>query len=492
MKHLSFLCTALCAVLLLWNCSSDDGNSAAEPKLEILSADTDSEVPEEGAALSIRFSSNLAWEAKADRDWCHVSPASGEAGTMELSVYVDENPEYDARTATVTLTSGQLTKSFTVKQKQKGAFLLTDREVEADANGGEVSVRVQANVAFDCLIDEKAQSWISYQGKTRGLEESALRFTIAPNDGYEKRTGLIILRNDSQEEHVTVTQNGQAPTLTLTPTEWSIGSDGGSIDIAVECGVDYDISWNAGDWIAEEASPAANVHRFKILPNLSLDERRAEIVFGNPQYGLSQTATVVQSGAAPMLVLSEHEIRIENTESTVRIEVKHNVEYGVALSNPGCLAHNTQYTDYTDIHTFTIAANPTAEERRIEILFTNQEYGLTEQAVIVQVAGDFIEVEPNVCETGAEGGTLEIKVRTSVAPYNLTASASADWVSCSFQSNDTEERVLVLNIKPNTENQDRQCTVSLNGGSASQEIQITQKAATHPNGGIEDLPHIEW
>ena len=71
-------------------------------------------------SFSLTFTATDAWQASVVQtkapDWVSVQPASGNAGTVNMTVTVQPNPGEADREAVVTLTCGNVRKSFTVRQ----------------------------------------------------------------------------------------------------------------------------------------------------------------------------------------------------------------------------------------------------------------------------------------------------------------------------------------------------------------------------------------
>lgn len=62
------------------------------------------------------ITSNNTWAVTSDAAWCHVSPASGDAGEAEVKVACDENKESATRNATLTVVCGTVTEKVSVSQ----------------------------------------------------------------------------------------------------------------------------------------------------------------------------------------------------------------------------------------------------------------------------------------------------------------------------------------------------------------------------------------
>ena len=193
-------------LLLAWTACSDDNK---EPGAQTPVITLDSEEGEQllfentGGSRNLNFSTNVAWTARADQEWCSVSPASGQAGNHSLTVTIEGNDTPNERNAAIILQAGTTTKRIVVVQKQKDALTVTSGKIEVAKAGGEIAVEVQANVAFNYEVEEAASDWI-VPVQTKALETTTLRFTVKPNETEEKREGKILLSSGTLSETVTV------------------------------------------------------------------------------------------------------------------------------------------------------------------------------------------------------------------------------------------------------------------------------------------------
>ena len=209
MKKLGTLFILFASVLLLGACGGDSGPSS-EPsskpgptptqtgKIEVpATEDTKPVFKTEGGTTTFKFTASGAWTASAVNtradSWLTVSPTSGGAGAVTLTITTTANDTYDERSGSITIQCGSASQTIVVTQKQKDAILITSDKVEIDADGGEISVEVKANVDFTVNTDV---DWIS-QTNTRALQTSDLTFSIAENEKSSKREGHITIYNDS-------------------------------------------------------------------------------------------------------------------------------------------------------------------------------------------------------------------------------------------------------------------------------------------------------
>lgn len=80
---------------------------AADPILQ--ASITSAQLPAEGGEFKFTVTSNLAWTATAGAAWVTLAPASGNAGTVQVTGTVAANEAYETRTVSVTIAAGSAT-----------------------------------------------------------------------------------------------------------------------------------------------------------------------------------------------------------------------------------------------------------------------------------------------------------------------------------------------------------------------------------------------
>ena len=110
-KHLLI---GLFAVAATVACKQDE--PVETPSLEVSQESLELTATEAEASFDV--TSNVAWTATADQDWVSLDPASGDASKNAVTVTVtaENNTANEARTATVTVKAGDLTKTVALTQ----------------------------------------------------------------------------------------------------------------------------------------------------------------------------------------------------------------------------------------------------------------------------------------------------------------------------------------------------------------------------------------
>ena len=163
---------------------------------------------DEGENHQVAFTATLEWTATASENFVTVEPKSGQSGENAITIRIGENPNYEPRTASVTITCGEDSKTISLTQKHKGALLLTESVVSVPAEGKMVTIVAKATSNVTYTIDSQCAEWVKEPGKA-GLTEYSFDFMVMPNESEEARTGKIVFTNDEgKTETITIQQDG--------------------------------------------------------------------------------------------------------------------------------------------------------------------------------------------------------------------------------------------------------------------------------------------
>jgi endoglucanase len=201
MKHIKTIFSPflLTLVLIFISCS---GETTVVPEL-IVAKDAIVCTKESGTNL-LAIKSNVAWTAASSQTWCTLTPTSGEAGTVQISVAVTANTTPSDREAVITITAGSLTKQVKVTQKLKNFLTLEHKNYTATTVGGDITVNIQSGIDYTATIP---QDWITL--KSTSADKKTQVFTIAENPTNITRTGLIIYASEDLKDTVKVVQTGK-------------------------------------------------------------------------------------------------------------------------------------------------------------------------------------------------------------------------------------------------------------------------------------------
>ena len=202
--------------------------------------DTNPLLDASGGTVTVHFTATADWTATIGNvratGWVTVSPASGKQGEASVTISVAANEGTDERSASVFLECGDNRETIVVSQKQKDALIISQQSYQLPASESEVEVEVEANVAFEVQVSD---TWIE-PISTRSLEKSVLAFRVLANNGYDKRSGNIVIGSGELRDTVYIYQEGkEKEVLLLSDDLVEVGAGGGTVDVQLQSNVSY-------------------------------------------------------------------------------------------------------------------------------------------------------------------------------------------------------------------------------------------------------------
>ena len=427
-----------------------------------------------GGTVTLHFTSTADWKATVGNvrasSWITVSPTSGKAGEASVTISVAANDGTDERTASVFLDCGDSRETIVVTQKQKDALIVSRQSYELSAGESLIEVEVEANVTFEVEVSD---TWIE-QISTRSLEKSVLSFRILANDGYEKRSGSILVRSGELQETVRIYQEGkEKEVLLLSEDMVEVGALGGTVDVQLQSSVSYICKpVTEYTWVSEITSRAVSTHtlHFAVQPNDTYDMREARFVFIDETESLSDTLTIRQYAADEILVPSDP-IICEPESGTFSFEVSANISYDVTTDVSWLKQVVGRGMERSTLH-FSVEENTGSAMREGNIILSGNGVERTvkvmqkgkEEAPYLIVSQEHFNILP-------EGGTVRFTVKANV-PYRVNT--DADWMVQAV-SGSSDEIVFTVSANESTSSREATITVISEDGSLVRTVQVVQK-----------------
>ena len=180
--QLSWLLFLLVSMPTLQSCGDNDDFEESYLVADVSSVSVDTD----GQTFTIGVRANVTISVDISDSWITQSGKTTSTATYTAYTFTAEaNPTTQQRTATITLSGGQITSTVTVSQD--GAYLnVSPTEVSVDADGGLVSLSVNTNITYSVAISD---SWLT-QTSSSSLSPT---FTAESNPTTEQRTATITL-----------------------------------------------------------------------------------------------------------------------------------------------------------------------------------------------------------------------------------------------------------------------------------------------------------
>lgn len=410
----------------------------------------------EAGEKSISFTTNEDWtlsiaETSSGETWCTASATSGTKGQANVKFSVSENPSYDDRSVSVTIKSGDATKTFRVTQKGVEALLVSTSKYEINSQGGIIDIEVKANIDYEFAISESAKEWISEStSNTRALSSYKHSFVIAPSEEFDKREGEIYFKSGDKTEIVKIYQAGAGALILLSKNECYVSSAGETIVVDIRSNCEYDVQMPDVEWIkSEPKSKALSSHtlKYEILPNETYDSREAIIVFREKNGAMADTLFVTQAQIDAIL-LSKKEVEVNFTGGTIDVKLESNTDYELIMPEDGWVTENTTRALAAHMKTFHVSENEGAESRTCHIVFQSLTKSVADTLTINQKGkSDYLFFEEDIIYlTFNEIVTSTIKIHSDMVHELNWIEGRPNWVE--IETNDPD--CVSFRIKENT------------------------------------------
>ncbi len=193
------------------------------------------QIPYPGGEFPIVVSGANKWKAKVESEWCTVK----KEGYRLIIKCIDTNPTMKDRIAKVKVTSDKGYKTITVINEGAPEMLRSSvNSLSFPRDGGIDEVAIYSNTEWgiDSLYLPK---WLVYE-RSGSFDNTRLAIRVEPNNQPERRECSIVLRSDSSNVVINVSQGAGKEELASSKNDLIFGIGGGAEYIKIYT--------NAGKW----------------------------------------------------------------------------------------------------------------------------------------------------------------------------------------------------------------------------------------------------
>ncbi|MBR4854092.1 MAG: hypothetical protein IKU88_05140 [Alistipes sp.] len=325
------------------------------------------------------------------------------------------------------------------------------------------------------IINDRADSWLSVSPTSGVAGDANIKIKANNNDSTDERSASIRIKAGSAQKTINVTQK-QKDALTVTSSKFEITAEGGEVKIEVKANIDfqYEIEQSAKDWVKYKGTRAMKTSTltFSVAENDDTEKREGKIAIKGGEF--NEVVTIYQAGGKPSIVISQNEYVVSSDGETISVEVSSNVDVAVEMpTDADWISENTTRATSTNTYRFDIQPNEDYDQRTAEIKFTNKENGLSEVVAIKQMQRDAIVLADSEYEFGIDGGNLDFEILTNVDVAITISDNAQDWIQ-QVETRGLEAKALYFNVAACSSEEDREGTITISGGNATQTITVKQ------------------
>ena len=425
------------------SCTNDDDDVVSKIKFAQQTIETEFET----GSYSVVVTSPQSWEAFSKNDWIEIDSKQGAAGRTELSFTLSRNVEQEKRMGTIVVTNSEYNLVAELYITQKAFVPQVTIEPTAlmfSAKKEEQNVKVTANFSHSATSNV---DWLRITQNSEGYTISVPEYgETAP------RTAEITIKNGKYaiSEVINVTQVAFEPSeIVIEPESLNFSVEGGEQSVKITTNYDYQVSEGA-DWLYWNwADGGITVVTYA---SDEIEERTADIVVSNTQYGISKTIKVMQGAFQPSELVIEPELLEFSAHGGKQdIEITANFEYEATVSVNWLSLSRTD-----NGYVVSVSSNYNTSSRSTDIIIRskNTDYNISKSVTITQEA--FVpEFEIGLNELGFEayGGTQLIPI---ISNFTYTVSENYSWITC----RNTNEGISVT-VDPSNVSEERTAQIKI-------------------------------
>lgn len=436
------------------SCTNDNKEEPITPPESFIEDfnQTNMSFSEEAGEQTFSFTANGDWtvdvaSTSGGNVWCKASPTEGKAGSQTVKITTTENDTYDDRSVTVTLKSGDESKTFVVTQKQKDAILINSNKIEVEQKGGTITIEVKANVNYTATIGETCKDWITESSNTRALSSTEETYSIALNEHGEKREGTITFTNGTLSETVHIYQAG-GDIILLSKNEYYVDAAGEDITVELRSNCEYEVEMPAVDWIHTTSSRSMSSHtlHYTIDTNETYDSREAKIIYRNKKKNIADTLTIIQA-QKDAIVLTQKEYIVGALGETIEVKVASNTKFSISCNQNWITPIENEQTRALTENLYYFKIDKTLGNKRQGTISFISDNGIRENIAIVQEGVMLELISENQIFVNAKSQTIKIKVNSNI-PFEVdikpvasigeeNLSSEVEWIKQTTEPGDT-------------------------------------------------------
>ncbi len=487
MKRLFLLCTLLA---VLSSCGKDEneggdggGNNPNPPakvvNLELTNTDIVFGAP--GGDEYFNISCNSSWTIAKNAEWLQIDTPNG-TGNARIKLTATESSSYDDRNTVLTITAGDKTKTFTVIQKKRNALIVTHDKFNIPQEGGNFSIELQSNIAYEITIPDDYKDWIKENPntETKALENYTHNFTVTANPNTEKREGFILITGPEDITETVAVYQTQKDELILTQNTYTLPAKGETIIVELQTNVAYEviIPTEAQSWIKQLKVEQEDRIVLDVAPNSETSERTVEILVKDKNSVLSQTLKIRQ--VLGQIILDKDEYNVAAKGETMVINLSADIDFEVIISEDSKTWISKVKTKSLQPHSFSLVISPnsTTEKRMGEVIVKDVNSALQQSLTIKQAVGN-IKLEKTSYEVSPLGETIDVSLKSDVEISVIIPESAKSWIgNKNIEATENDNKIITFEIAPNESDEERSAEIIVKDVNSELQRLFTVKQTT--------------
>lgn len=221
-----------------------------------------------GGTQTLNINTNTSWTASTSEDWLSLSVNRG-SSSEEIIVTASPNRHIDARTGTIVISFGEITRKVEVTQEGELIKIVCD-EVLTNSNAKTVTMTLMSEGDWTASTTDE---WL-HLDKTSGTGEAEIKVNVDDNASISERTGEITFTNAVATRMYTFKQPGRMLSCNVSNVEM-VSAGGISEVITITTDGKYNISTDE-EWISVNEN--SNTFTINVTEMTNQSKREGDVI----------------------------------------------------------------------------------------------------------------------------------------------------------------------------------------------------------------------
>ena len=293
---------------------------------------------------------------------------------------------------------------------------LSQQTIDVGFEAATYSVSVTSPYSWKAVSDN---DWIEVETATGIAGTKELKFSVSRNEVMESREGTIVIKNSDYNliAELYVIQKAFVPEITIQPESLTFGAEDGAQDVTITANFEYEVTASVG-WVTYEKTD--NGIKVTVPTYTEVEERTAEVVVSSEKYGVSRSIKVTQGAFVPEITIEPESLTFAAEGETQEVVITANFNYYDVTTTADWITYKKTNRGIA----ITASANPTTEQRRVDVIFYNDNYRLS---AILTVTQQGREKSPNneIWYTSSDGSVVK-PYKTGAFGANIVSNTYAN------------------------------------------------------------------
>lgn len=200
-------------------------------------------VSDKGETITVELKSNCEYGVKMpDVSWMKETVITRGMSSHTLYYTVSTNTEVEPRQAKIIYfdkSNPDIADTLTVKQAQRDAVVISEKNHRAKAEGEVLAIDVSSNVDLTLAVPDTC-GWLSETSAvTRALQPHKIYIKAAANEDFAPRRAVVLVKSKGSNvcDTVRILQAGKETNVALAQTELTVPKEGGTYRVKIQSDV---------------------------------------------------------------------------------------------------------------------------------------------------------------------------------------------------------------------------------------------------------------